>query len=140
MLKSVCLVLFAWFITGCIPKIQTLTPLVSGVVVDAQSGKGLSGVVVAPNRSEHNGAFLIEGEQKLGIGTPTGGMWRLPTLLFEAKKEGYHPLYCQCESTNIQKGCEDVIIRLVPLKSSVLSDYKFGEGRGFSCQLFHHVY
>ena len=136
MLKSIWIIFFVWLITGCVPKMQTTSPFVSGIVVDTKSNKGLFNVLIASNRSDKDGSFLIKGEQEIGIGTPMGGIWQLPTLLFVVKKDGYYPLYCQCQSLNIQKGCEDVVIKLVSLKETISPNHKYSVGEGLSCRLY----
>lgn len=101
--------------TGCIPKMHTVSPQIEGRVIDAKTGKPLSGVQVGSTQTNLNGEFFIEGKKELGIGTPMGGVWRLPTLNVPVSKQGYKSTYCECSGYSNSEGCKDMTIELTPL-------------------------
>ena len=123
-------------LTGCVPKMHTVSPQIEGKVVDAKTGKPLSGAQVALKHTNLNGRFVIEGKRELGIGTPMGGVWRLPTIMVPVWKKGYKGIYCQCSglSNNIY-GCTNVTIALMPLDKNVTNDMiKSTQNDNFSCR------
>ncbi len=107
--------LSALTLTGCIPKMHTVSPQIEGKVVDAKTGKPLSGVHVGTKQTDQNGKFIIEGKKKMGIGTPMGGVWRLPTLNVPISKKGYKSTYYSCSSYSNVDGCTNLTISLTPL-------------------------
>ena len=123
-------------LAGCAPKMHTVAPQIEGRVVDGVTGKPLSGVQVGSKRTDMNGRFIIEGKEELGIGTPMGGVWKLPTVLVPVSKKGYKETYCQCSglSNNIY-GCTNVTIALVPVARTPLDNKVSSTKRdNFSCQ------
>ena len=111
-MKSIYISLFLLLLTGCIPKTHTLFPTIEGVVLDAKNNQPLANVQVGSQLTNSSGEFLIEGETELGIGTPMGGIWRLPTMIIRVIKEGYAPSSYECSILSTQKGCFDVVIEL----------------------------
>ena len=137
MKKLVILGLSASLFLGCVPKMHTVLPQISGRVVDAVSGKPLGGVEVGSAQTNPKGRFVIEGKKELGIGTPMGGVWRLPTILVPVSKKGYRNIYCKCSglSNNIYV-CTDVTIALLPSNTKVISEVikKSTQNDFFSCE------
>ena len=99
-------------LTGCIPKTHTISPTIEGVVLDAKSNQPLANVQVGSQLTNSQGEFLIKGETELGIATPMGGIWRLPTVIIRVTKEGYESSSYECSILNTQKGCFNVRIKL----------------------------
>jgi len=99
-------------LTGCIPKTHTISPTIEGVVLDAKSNQPLANVQVGNQLTNSQGEFLIEGETELGIGTPMGGIWNLPTVIIRVSKKGYQPSSYECGILSNQKGCFGVVIKL----------------------------
>ena len=128
-------------LAGCVPKMHTVTPQIEGRVVDGVTGKPLSGVQVGSKRTDLNGRFIIEGKEEMGIGTPMGGVWKLPTVLVPVSKKGYKETYCQCSglSNNIY-GCTNVTIALAPIGNSNLDNrVDSREHDSFSCHIVEKV-
>ena len=124
-------------LTGCVPKMHTVSPQIEGRVVDAVTGKPMKEVQVGSKRTDPNGRFAIEGKKEMGIGTPMGGVWKLPTVMVPVSKKGYRDIYCKCSglSNNIY-GCTNVTISLVPLDKNLSgSMIKSTQNDNFSCQI-----
>jgi len=103
-------------LTGCIPKTHTISPTIEGVVLDAKSNQPLENVHVGSQLTNNKGQFFIEGKTKLGIGTPMGGIWKVPTMIIRVTKDGYQPTYYECSILSTQKGCFDVTIKLQKIR------------------------
>ena len=128
-------------LTGCMPKMHTVSPKIEGKVVDAKTGKPLSGVRVGLKQTHLNGWFTMEGKRELGIGTPMGGVWRLPSVMLPVSKKGYRDTYCQCNGlSNTLYGCTNVTIALIPLGENVSDTMiKSTQSDNFSCQIIEKV-
>ena len=128
-------------LTGCVPKIHTISPQIEGRVVDATTGKPLKGVQIGSKQTDVNGRFTIEGKREMGIGTPMGGVWKLPTVIVPVLKKGYRNAYCRCSglSNNIY-GCTNITIALIPLGENVLDTIiKSTQSDHFSCQIIERT-
>jgi len=120
--------------TGCVPKMHTTSPAVEGKVLDSVTHEPLKAVQVGGAITDRDGRFFLEGEKELGIGTPMGGVWRLPAVMMKVSKKGYHPVYCTCESFSTQEGCTDVVIEMIPLSQKAENVQWRKEETGFSCR------
>ena len=111
-------------LSGCIPKTHTASPSIEGVVLDAKTNQPIANVQVGSQLTDSNGKFFIEGETELGIGTPMGGVWSLPTVIIRITKEGYQSSSYECSILSTQKGCFDVVIKLQKVKDKSSSNKK----------------
>ena len=111
-MKYFFIIFLVYFVSGCVPKIQTVEPEIEGKVVDAQTHQPLAGVSVGSVRTDEQGKFFIEGKKELGIGTTMGGVWRLPAIMLLIEKDGYQSTTYVCEILSTQDGCYDVEIEL----------------------------
>lgn len=106
-------------LSGCVPKTYTVSQQIKGKVLDATTKKPLSGVKIASVETDAKGRFFLKAKKEFGIGTPMGGVWKLPDMTVPIAKRGYKKIYCRCESTsNDSVGCTDVTIALEPVKKS----------------------
>ena len=135
-----------WILTmlllGCVPKKHIVSPQMEGRVFDAMTKNPLSGVKVGSKQTNVNGHFIIESQKELGIVTPMGGVWRLPTVMLPISKKGYKKIYCTCETLNIDTyGCSNVTIALVPLDKNNLSDtlLESTQNDNFSCKKINKI-
>lgn len=128
-------------LTGCVPKMHTVSPQIEGSVVDAKTENPLMGVQVGSKRTDVNGRFTIEGKREMGIGTPMGGVWKLPTVVLPVSKKGYRNIYCRCSGlSNNVYGCTNVTIALIPVGENVLKNtVKSTQSDTFSCQIIERA-
>ena len=102
-------------LTGCVPKMHTVSPQIEGRVVDVKTGKPLTHVAVGKTYTNDNGKFIINAKKVMGVATPMGGMWRLPTIVVPVFKKGYIHTACRCSGmSNSIYGCSNVTIALTP--------------------------
>ncbi len=134
-MKNFFLMIVLFALNGCVPKMHTTLPAIEGKVVDAVTHTPLSGVEVGGEVTNKNGEFYLDGEKTLGVGTPMGGVWKVPVVYLKVSKEGYHSMSCQCESFSTQDGCLNVEIVLIPLQKKIDKIELQKEETGFSCQL-----
>jgi len=116
-------------LSGCVPKMHTLSPAVEGKVIDADTGEALENVkieseIILENKkrvqnslTDRNGVFHIDGERSLGIGTLMGGIWMLPVKTVSFSKKGYNANYYGCEIYNTQDGCYGLTIKMYKFDS-----------------------
>ena len=136
MRKNLILILLFVF-SGCVPKIHTVIPKIEGKVIDIVTKKPIENVTIGSIKTNKDGKFSLDGKKELGIGTPMGGVWKLPTVMVPVSKKGYRNVYCQCSglSNNIY-GCTNVTIALTPLGENVLENIeKSTQNDDFSCQI-----
>jgi hypothetical protein len=112
--------------SGCIPKIQTTIPAVEGQIVDAKTNQPITYVKIGNSKhkvkSDQNGHFTLKGEKELVIATVMGGLWRIKHSFF-ISKQGYYPLFCECDVLNTRSGCYNLTIPLTKIGNNTVKSY-----------------
>jgi len=122
-------------ITGCVPKTHPVSPTIVGRIVDARTKQPLSDVEIGSVLTDDKGYFMIKGEKELGIGTPMGGMWKVPSLIVRVSKTGYKTMYCSCDALSTEEGCINVTVLLYPVGISIANDIRPRSHNGFECHM-----
>lgn len=120
-------------ITGCVPKTHLVSPAIEGRIIDAQTKHPLSEVEIGPVLTDDKGHFMIKGEKELGIGTPMGGIWKVPSLMVRVRKRGYKTMYCSCDALSTEDGCTNVTVLLYPADNRGINNIGAYSYNGFKC-------
>ena len=121
-------------LTGCVPKMQIISPYIEGEVVDAVTKKPLKNVLLSGEngtlKSDAKGKFKIPEKRTLTLALPVGGIFRIEQP-FSLQKEGYEKLSCECDVLTTQEGCFNVHLELSPLGTSY--QHKNNSSNGIEC-------
>ena len=101
-------------LVGCIPKVRTVQPEITGTIIDAETNKPIAEVLISGHtKSQKTGIFKIKAITELVIAIPVGGIYPIERR-FAIGKKGYLPRVCIFSTLTTMPASEHATIKLIP--------------------------